>query len=96
MKAIGVDQNGKSVEEKPVEFVPDGRLRAIPEFPGLKSVFWRSGLRTIRTEVKREDGSVVGGSTYAVSADGKFMTANAFGYDSQFRPFKQYLVLDRE
>ena len=50
---------------------------------------------TVQVEVTREDGSTVGQGTYAVSADGKLLTATTSGFDTQLRPFKTRTVWDR-
>lgn len=96
MKASGIDQNGKRVVERPIKFIPDGKEHPVPDLPGLKAVCTQAGPRTIQTQITREDGSIVGGGSYVVSADGKSLTATVFGYDSQLRQFKQRMVLDRQ
>jgi len=95
MRAEGLKANGERVAERPQRFIPDGVEHAIPDFPGLTAVTTRLDANTLRGEARREDGSVVGGGTYAVSSDGKILTATNFGWDSQLREFQQKTVWDR-
>ena len=96
LKAEGVKANGETVKERPSRFIPDGKEYPVPDFPGLIAVTTRPDPNTITAEVRREDGSVVGGGTYAVSQDGKSLTATNFGYDTQLRQFKQQTVWERQ
>jgi hypothetical protein len=50
----------------------------------------------VSSEVRREDGSVVGGGSYVVSEDGRSMLATTFGYDTQLRQFQTQTAWDRE
>lgn len=93
--AEGIDEKGEKCAERPTRFIPDGKEYPIPEFPGLKCVTTRPEPNTMTTEARREDGSVVGGGTTIVSADGKSKTVTNFGYDSQLRQFKQTTVWDQ-
>ena len=95
MKAEGVSQKGERVAERPVTFVPDGRAYAVPDFPGLSATTVLENPHTIRGEVRREDGSLVGEGTYVVSADGKSLTATTAGFDTQLRRFETTTVWDR-
>jgi len=95
MKAEGAKANGEKIAERPMKLILDGEPHALPDFPGLKAVYRRPNPNTITGEVTREDGSVAGGGTYEVSADGKLLTATNFGYDSQLRQFKQETVWER-
>ncbi len=95
MTAEGTKENGEKVAERPVTFIPDGRERPVPELPGLTAIAKRPNPNTLHLEVKREDGSVVGGATYAVLEAGKELVATTFGYDSQLRQFEQHTVWDR-
>lgn len=95
MKVEGTKENGEKVTERPVTFIPDGSEQPVPDLPGLTAIAKRPNPNTLHLEVKREDGSVVGGATYAVSEDGKELAATTFGYDSQLRQFKQHTVWDR-
>jgi len=95
MKAEGAKANGEKVAERPQRFIPDGKPHPIPDFPGLVAVATRLDANTLTGEARREDGTVVGGGTFVVSADGKSLTATNFGFDSQLRQFKQSTVWDR-
>jgi len=96
MKAEGTTSKGEQVAERPQRFIPDGKLYPIPDFHGLFAVSSKPDSHTLIGEARREDGSVVGGGTMVVSADGQSLTATNFGYDSQLRQFKQQTVWDRE
>jgi len=96
LTAEGTKPNGEKVAERPQRFILDGKEHPIPGLPGLTAVASRPDPNTIRAEARREDGSVVGGGTYVVSADGNSLTATNFGYDSQLRQFQQSTVWDRE
>ena len=95
LKAEGVNQKGERVAERPTTFVPDGRPYAVPDFPGLSATTVLEDPHTIRGEVRREDGTIVGGGTYVVSADGKSLTATTAGFDTQLRRFETKTVWDR-
>ena len=96
MKAEGRGANGEEVKERRAKFIPDGKEHPIPDFPGLKAVATRPDPHTITGDARREDGSVVGGATYVVSADGKSLTATTSGWDSQLRQFEVRTVWDRK
>ena len=96
MTAEGVTATGEKCKERPARFIPDGKEHPVPEFPGLIAVATRPDPHTMTGEVRREDGSVVGGGTYVVSSDEKSMTVTNFGYDSQLRQFKQLTVWNRQ
>lgn len=92
MKAEGTNAKGEPVTERPQRFVPDGRPYPVPDFPGLTTVSTRPDSRTIRCEARREDGSIAGQGTYALSTDGRLLTATTAGYDTQLREFRQQTV----
>ena len=96
LTAEGVTESGEKCTERPTKFIPDGKEHPVPDFPGLISVVTRPDPNTLIAEVRREDGSVVGGGTYAVSSDGRSLTATNFGYDTQLRQFQQKTVWDRQ
>ena len=96
MTAEGRNEKGEKVAERPTRFIPDGKEYPIADFPGLKNVHTRPDPNTIADEARREDGSVVGGGTYIVSADGKSLTATTSGWDSQLRQFKLRTMWDRQ
>jgi hypothetical protein len=96
MKAEGINQKGEKVAERPQRLVPDGQPHAVPDFAGLTAVTTRPDANTLHSEVRREDGSLVGGGSFAVSADGSTLTSANFGYDTQLRQFKQSTVWYRQ
>jgi hypothetical protein len=96
LTAEGVTEKGEKCTERPTKLIPDGKEHPVPDFPGLISIVTRPDLNTLAAEVRREDGSVVGGGTYVVSPDGNLLTATNFGYDTQLRQFKQKTVWDRQ
>ena len=96
LTAEGVTEKGEKCTERPTKFIPDGKEHPVPDFPGLISIVTRPDLNTLAAEVRREDGSVVGGGTYVVSPNGNLLTATNFGYDTQLRQFKQTTVWDRQ
>jgi hypothetical protein len=95
MTAEGVNAKQEPVSERAQRFVADGRPVPVPDFPGLVAITTRPDARTIRAEVRREDGSIAGGGTYVVDDDGATMTATTAGFDSQLRRFEQRTVWDR-
>jgi hypothetical protein len=50
-------------------------LSRLAKLPGLLGIVTQPDLNTLVAEVRREDGSVVGGGTYVVSPDGNSLTA---------------------
>jgi hypothetical protein len=68
----------------------------VPDLPGLTATCERAGARTLKTLVKREDGSLAGQAIFAVSEDGTRLTATNSGFDSQLRSFQQQTVWDRQ
>jgi len=95
MTAEGVSERGDRVAERPQRMTPDGKAHPIAGFPGLMTVTTLPAPRTLHTEARREDGSVAGGGTMIVSADGRSLTATNFGVDSQLREFRQETVWER-
>jgi hypothetical protein len=95
-KAEGVNEKGEKVAERPQRYIADGQDHPIQGLPGLSYRATRVDANTLAGEAKREDGSIVGGATKTVSADGKSMTIDNFGYDSQLRQFKMRTVWDRQ
>ena len=94
-KAEGINEKGEKCAERPMRFIPDGKEHPIPDFPGLKYMAARPDPNTLTGEARREDGSLAGGGTTVVSADGTSLTITNFGYDAQLRQFKQLTVWDR-
>ncbi|HTS32213.1 MAG TPA: hypothetical protein VMH81_40365 [Bryobacteraceae bacterium] len=95
LQAQGTKENGEKVTERPARFHVDGQDHPVPDFPGLTAVSRRPDTHTIQCEVRREDGSAVGGGTYVVAPDGLSLTATNFGYDTQLRQFQQCTTWDR-
>jgi len=95
MTAEGVDGNGRRVVERPQRMIPDGRDYPVPDFAGLVAKTVRVDARTLRAECRRQDGSLVGHGVFAVSADGRSLTATNSGFDSQLREFTQRTIWDR-
>lgn len=95
MTAEGVAENGAKIAERPQKLVPDGILRPLEGLPGLSAICRSPDVRTIEAEARREDGTVVGKGVYAVSIDGKALTATTSGFDSQFRRFEIRTAWDR-
>jgi hypothetical protein len=93
--AEGIGEKGQQVTEKPQTLVPDGEPRPLPDFPGLAVTSTRPDERTLHTDVRREDGSIAGQGTYAVSEDGQSLMATTAGFDSQLRRFEQRTSWDR-
>jgi hypothetical protein len=95
-KAEGVNEKGEKVAEHPQRYIADGEDHPIQGLQGLSYRATRVDANTLAQEAKREDGSIVGGATKIVSGDGKSMTIDNFGYDSQLRQFKMRTVWDRQ
>ena len=95
MKAEGANQNGERCAEQPQTLIPDGAPHPVPNFPGLSTVTTRPDRHTIRSEARREDGTVAGEGSYVVSADGRVLTATTAGFDTQLRRFKMTTVWDK-
>ena len=94
--AEGIGEKGQKVTEKPQTLVPDGQPRPLPDFPGLAVTSTRPDERTLHTESRREDGSIAGEGTYAVSEDGQSLSATTAGFDSQLRRFEQRTSWDKQ
>jgi hypothetical protein len=74
LKAEGRNAKGEKVAERPTRFILDGKEHPVSDFPGLSTVATRTAPKV---EARRDDGSVAGGGTYVVSADGTLLTARA-------------------
>jgi hypothetical protein len=96
LRAEGLNATGEKVSERPQRMIPDDRGYPVPDFPGLTAVSTRLEPRTLQTEVRREDGSLVGQGTFVVSPDGKTLAATNSGFDTQMRQFRQYTVWEKE
>ena len=95
MKAEGVAEDGRTVAERPQHFILDGAPHPLGEYPQLAAVSTQPSPRALHSEVRRQDGSIVGEGDYVVSDDGRSMTATATGFDSQLRRFQVTTVWDR-
>jgi len=96
MTAQGVNEKGEPCTERPTRLNPDGRDYPVPDFPGLTVRTVTPDPHTLRTECRRENGTMVGAGTYVVSEDERSLTATTSGWDTQLREFKQTTVWDRE
>jgi hypothetical protein len=96
LTAEGIGEKGQRVTEKPQTLVPDGEPRPLPDFPGLAVTSTRPDERTLHTDLRREDGSIAGQGTYAVSEDGQSLIATTAGFDSQLRRFEQRTSWDKQ
>jgi len=66
-----------------------------PQAPGVVAVTKWVGTHVLATEA-RKDGRPVGSATYAVSEDGRTLTATVGGIDAAGKEFDQVIVFDRE
>jgi hypothetical protein len=89
MRAEGLNEKGERVYERPQRMIPDGQPHPVPDFPGLTAVCVRPDARTLRAEVRREDGSIAGQGVFELSPDGLSLTATNSGFDTQLREFRQ-------
>jgi hypothetical protein len=95
MRAEGVNEQGEPCVERPTRLNPDGRDYPVPDFAGLVVKALRPDPRTLRTECRRADGSIVGAGTFVVSEDGRTLHATTSGWDTQLREFSQTTVWER-
>ena len=95
MLGEGRDAKGELVRERPQTMIPDGKPYPIPDFPGLTTVTTRPEPNVIVAKCQREDGSLVGEGSYAVSEDGRSLTATTAGFDTQLRRFELQTVWER-
>jgi hypothetical protein len=90
---MGVNRAGK--EESGTRKVrPDGKEYPVDEAPGVVAITRWVGSNTLEL-VAKQDGKVVGESTYEVSKDGKTLTSKVKGTDAKGRQFEQVIVFDR-
>ena len=91
----GVNMSGKHESGK-TQFTADGREHPVsPQAPGVVAVTTFVDLRTLSTEAT-QDGRPLARGTYAVSEDGRTLTATVAGIDAAGQPFDQVIVFDRE
>jgi hypothetical protein len=90
----GVNMSGK-YESGTTILEADGQEHPVsPEAPGVVVITRWGGLHALETEA-RKDGRIVGRGTYAVSEDGKTLTASVSGTDARGSAFEQEIVFDR-
>ena len=91
----GVNASGKQ-ESGTTTLVPDGLEHpASPDAPGVMMLTTWTTPYTLETQA-RKDGQVLGKGTYAVSADGRTLTATVAGIDGAGKAFDHVIVFDRE
>jgi hypothetical protein len=73
----------------------DGQEHPVsPQAPGVVAVTKWIGTHVLTTQATKE-GRLVGSATYAVSDDGKTLTATVAGIDAAGKLFDQVIVFDR-
>jgi hypothetical protein len=92
--AQGTMGDGRIVEERPTNFILDGKEHPITESPGCSAIMSRITPNTIEAE-SRNAGHRVGKASYVVSEDGATLIASVSGLDMQQRNFQAILVWDR-
>lgn len=91
----GVNMAGKS-ESGATVLQADGVEHAVsPHAPGVVAMTKWIGTSVLATEA-RKDGRSVGSATYAVSDDGRTLTATVSGIDAAGKAFDQVVVFDRD
>ena len=89
----GINASGRQ-EHGSQAFRADGQEHPVPEAPGVVATGTLEP-RALRS-VAAKEGAVVGRATYAVSDDGRSMTATVSGLDANGKSFEQVIVFDRE
>jgi len=90
----GVNMSGKH-ESGTTLLNADGQEHPVsPEAPDVVVITRWIGSDALETEA-RKGGRVVGRGIYAVSSDGKTLTASVHGTDAAGSPFEQEIVFDR-
>jgi hypothetical protein len=95
MRAHMTKENSEVLAERPQHLIPDGKPHAVPDFHGLSAVTTKPNPHTLVSQVRRQDGSLVGEGQYVVSDDGRTLTATTSGFDTQLRQFKIETAWDR-
>jgi hypothetical protein len=91
----GINMSGK-YESGTTVLHPDGKEHPVSsQAPGVVAVTRWVGTHVLESEAKK-DGLVVGKGTYAVSEDGRTLTATVEGTDAAGKGFEQVIVFDRE
>jgi len=94
MTHAGVNMSGKH-ESVTMVYTPNGQEHAVsPQAPGVVAVTRWIGTHILESEAKK-DGRSLGKGTYAVSEDGRTLTATVAGTDAAGAPFDQVIVFDR-
>jgi hypothetical protein len=94
LRHAGVNMAGKA-ESGTTELRADGREHPLsPQTPELVVVTRWAGDHVLETQA-RKDGQVIGRGTYAVSEDGKSLSATVAGTDAAGAAFEQVIVFDR-
>jgi hypothetical protein len=93
MTHAGINASGKHESGTTVLSV-DGQEHPVPQAPGIVVVTTMEGANVLVSEA-RKDGASVGRGTYAVSADGRTLTATVAGTDGAGKAFEQMIVFDR-
>ena len=93
MTHAGVNMAGKHESGTQV-LRADGQEHPIPEAPGVMVVTRWVGSHVLETEGLK-DGQYIGKGTYAVSEDGRTLTATVAGTDGAGAKFEQVIVFDR-
>jgi hypothetical protein len=90
----GVNMAGKSESGTTVLHADGHEHQVSPQAPGVVAVTKWVGSLVLATEATK-DGSAVGAATYAVSEDGRTLTATVAGIDAVGKSFDQVIVFDR-
>ena len=94
LRHAGVNMAGKE-ESGTTELFADGKEHPVsPRTPEVVVVTRWAGDHVLETEA-RKDGQVIGRGTYAVSEDGKSLSATVAGTDAAGARFEQVIVFDR-
>ena len=91
----GVNMAGKRESGTTVLYADGDEHAVSPQAPGVVAVTKWVGTHVLATEA-RKDGRPVGSGTYAVSDDGRTLTATVAGIDAAGKAFDQVIVFDRE
>jgi hypothetical protein len=90
----GVNMAGKSESGTTVLHADGVEHGVSPQAPGVVAITKWVGTHVLATEA-RKDGRAVASATYAVSDDGKSLTATVAGIDAAGKAFDQVIVFDR-
>ena len=95
MRAHMTKPNGEVLAERPQRLNPDAKAYPVPDLDGLSTVTTTPNPYTLVSQVRRQDGSLVGEGQYVVADDGRTLTATTSGFDTQLRQFKIQTAWDR-